>query len=89
MHGHLNGLNFHFNNKYLPHILLRLYGSWIYNYLCNQCVSQLKGVSSNPTHCEVYSIQHYVTKFVSDLRQVCGFSLVLRFLPPIKLTAMI
>ena len=22
----------------------------------------------------VYSIQHYVIKFVSDLRQVCGFS---------------
>jgi hypothetical protein len=27
-------------------------------------------VSSNPTHCEVYSIQYYVIKFVSDLRQV-------------------
>jgi hypothetical protein len=27
-------------------------------------------VSSNPTHSEVYSIQHYVIKFVSDLRQV-------------------
>jgi len=24
-----------------------------------------KIVSSNPTHCEVYSIQHYVIKFVS------------------------
>ena len=24
--------------------------------------------SSNPAHGEVYSIQHYVTKFVSDLR---------------------
>jgi hypothetical protein len=22
---------------------------------------------------EVYSIQHYVTKYVSDLRQVCSF----------------
>jgi hypothetical protein len=27
-------------------------------------------VSSNPVHSEVYSIQHYVIKFVSDLRQV-------------------
>ena len=27
-------------------------------------------VSSNPTHCEVYSIQRYVIKFVSDLRQI-------------------
>ena len=32
-----------------------------------------KDVSSNPVHGEVYSIQHYVNKFVSDLRQVCGF----------------
>jgi len=38
---------------------------------------------------EVYSIQHYVIKFVSDLRQVGGFLRVLRFLPPIKLTAKI
>jgi hypothetical protein len=27
-------------------------------------------VSSNPAHGEVYSIQHFVIKFVSDLRQV-------------------
>ena len=32
-----------------------------------------KVVSSNPVHGEVYSIQHYVIKFVSDLRQVVGF----------------
>jgi len=38
---------------------------------------------------EVYSIQHYVIKFVSDLRQVGGFLRVLRFPPPIKLTATI
>jgi hypothetical protein len=31
-------------------------------------------VSSNPVHGEVYSIQHYVIKFVSDLRQVGGLS---------------
>jgi hypothetical protein len=43
-------------------------------------------VSSNPIHGEVYSIQHYVIKFVSDLRQVGGFLLALQF-PPIKLTA--
>ena len=30
-------------------------------------------VSSNPAHGEVYSIQNYVIKFVSDLRQVSGF----------------
>ena len=38
-------------------------------------------VSSNPAHVEVYSIQQYVIKFVSDLRQVGAF---LRFPPPIS-----
>jgi hypothetical protein len=46
-----------------------------------------KVVSLNPVHVEVYSIQHYVIAYVSDLRQVCRFLLVLRFPPPIKLTA--
>jgi len=48
-----------------------------------------KVVSSNPTHDEVYSMQVYVIKFVSDLPQVCGFLPVLRLPPPIKLTATI
>jgi hypothetical protein len=30
-------------------------------------------VSSNPAHGEVYSIQHYVIKFVSDLGEVGVF----------------
>jgi len=38
---------------------------------------------------EVYSIQHYVIKFVSNLRQVGGFLRILWFPPPIKLTATI
>ena len=46
-------------------------------------------VSSNSTHGRVYSIQHYVIKFVSDLRQVGGFPQVLLFPSPIKLTATI
>ena len=41
-------------------------------------------VSSNPTEGEVCSIQHYVIKFVSDLRQVSGFLRVLWFPPPIN-----
>ena len=45
-----------------------------------------KVVSSNPVHGEVYSIQHYMIKFVSDLRRVVGILQVLQFLPPIKLT---
>jgi hypothetical protein len=31
-------------------------------------------VSSNSAHGDVYSIQHYVIKFVSDVRQVVWFS---------------
>ena len=46
-------------------------------------------MSSNTAHGEVYWIQHYVIKFVSDLWQGGGFLQVLRFLPPIKLIAMI
>ena len=37
-----------------------------------------KVVSSNPSDGEVYSIQHYVIKFVSDLRQLGVFLRVLR-----------
>ena len=48
-----------------------------------------KVVSSNPVHDEVYSIQRYVIKFVSDLRQVGGFLWVLLFPPPVKLIATI
>ena len=33
-----------------------------------------KVVSSNPGRGEVFSIQHYVIKFVSDIRQVGWFS---------------
>ena len=45
------------------------YSRRIYNFLCNQC----------PDHGEVYSIQHYVIKFVNDLRQVGGFLWVPHF----------
>jgi len=34
-------------------------------------------------------VQHYLIKFVSDLWQIGGFLRVLRFPPPIKLTATI
>ena len=44
--------------------------------------------------CEIESrsgrgVQYYAIKFVSDLRDVGGFLRVLRFPPPIKLTATI
>ena len=62
------------------------YGSWIYNLLPIQLVPFTTKVSSNPVHGEVYSIQHYVIKFVSDLWQVGVFLRKLWFPPPIKLT---
>ena len=46
-----------------------------------------KVVTLNPAHGKVYSIQHYVKNFVSDLRYIGGFLLVLWLPPPIKLTA--
>jgi hypothetical protein len=52
-------------------------------------ISATTNRSLNPAYGKVYSIQHYVIKFVSDLRQVSGFLQVLRFPPPIKLTASI
>ena len=39
-----------------------------------------KVLSLNPVHGEVYLIQHYVMKFVGDLRQIGGFLWVLWFL---------
>jgi len=53
------------------------------------CAITAKVVSSNHVHGEVYSIQHYVIKFIYDLRQVGGFLRVFQFPPPIKRTAMI
>ena len=68
--------------SYHLHVLgpwLWLYGSWIYNYLCNQyhwC--EFKSQSGR-------GVLHYVIKFISDLRQVSGFLRVLPSSPPIKL----
>jgi hypothetical protein len=52
-----------------------------------QSVPMALSSCSNPAHGEVYSIKHYVIKFVCNLRQVNGFLRILRFPPPIKLTA--
>jgi len=47
------------------------------------------GVSSNFAHGEVYSIQNYGMKFVSNLQHVSGFLRVLLFPSPRKLTGTI
>ena len=64
------------------------YGSWIYNYSVSvQSVSiTTKVISLNLSHGKVYSIQHYVIRFISDLWQSCGFLWIFQFPPPIKLT---
>ena len=54
-------------------------------YVCNQRLSPIT-LKFEASSGEVYSIQHYVIKFVSDLRQVGEFLRVLRFPPPIILT---
>ena len=46
-------------------------------------------VSSRPDHDKAYSIQHYVIKVISDLRQVGGLLRVLRLPLPTKLIATI
>jgi len=48
-----------------------------------------KVVSSNHAHGEMFSIQLYVIKSVSDLQQVYGFLQILMFPLPIKLNATI
>ena len=67
-----------------------LLSSWFLNLqLPLQSVPITTNVSSIPAHGEVYSIQHYVAQFVSDLRKVSGFLRVLQFSPPIILTTTI
>ena len=47
----------------------------MYNYMCNQCLSPLKLLVWIPLmHDALYSLRYYVIKFVSELRQVSGFS---------------
>jgi len=58
------------------------YGSWIYNYLLNQYLSPLKLWVLIP-------LRRGVLDTTLLLRQVGGFLRVLRFPPPIKLTATI
>ena len=45
----------------------------LYNYLWQSVPITTNVASSNPANGEEYSIQHYVIKFVIDLKQVGGF----------------
>ena len=46
------------------------YGSWIYTYQWNKCISTKSWISGR---IEAYTMQTYVINFASDLRQVYGF----------------
>jgi hypothetical protein len=61
----------------------------VVGFITTYAFSTTNVVASNPAHGEVYSIQHYVIKFVSDFQQVGGVLQVVWFPPQIKLTAMI
>ena len=64
---------------------------WYYGFITAYAISAYhhKCGVFQPSAGEVYLIQHYVIKFVSDLWQVSGFLRVLRCPPTIKLAAMI
>ena len=74
---------YYFNKKFLLHYIC------IYDYFWNQLPIISKLVNSIPAHGEVYSMQLYVIKFVSDLSQVYDFLRLLRFPPSIKLSVTI
>ena len=59
---------------------------WLDLQLLVQTVRHHKRCEVDPAHGEAYSIQHYVIKFVRDLRQVGSFLRILCFPPPIKQT---
>jgi hypothetical protein len=74
--------------KFCPmHMIKWLVRQWngTHDIIIIFCIFRINVVSSNPTR----AIQHYVIKFVTDLRQVGGFLRVLWFPPVIKLTATI
>jgi hypothetical protein len=58
------------------------YGSFVYNYLCNQCRLSLLKLWVITAHGQVYSIQLYMIEFVCDLQQVCGFLWAIQFPHP-------
>jgi hypothetical protein len=58
-----------------------LYGSWIYNYLCNQCLSPLMLWVRITIRARCTTL---CDKVVCDLRQVGCFLSILRFPPPLN-----
>ena len=72
-------------SSYIVLFVLIVFGN-VYRAPVQPVPINTKVMSSSPVHGEVYSIQHYVIKFLSNLWQVGGFLRLLRFPPSIKLT---
>jgi len=72
----------HLRCKYQEGAVVVVIVWWLDLYACSGSRCEFESLSD-----EVYSIQHYVIKFVSDLWQIDGFLRVLRFPPPLELTA--
>ena len=87
------------NKMYSAYGSLRCLLTLFYSYKQYRfCLSPFISVKLKPALTHTYTslpqpsgrgVQHYVIKFVSDLRQDSGFLRVLRFPLPIKLTSMI
>jgi len=76
----MSNVNRQTDNRLIYYILVSGHDRMVLGFI-TACVIT-KVVRSNPDHGEVYSIQHYVIMFVSDLRQVGGILRVLWFPPP-------
>jgi hypothetical protein len=62
---------YYFSQVHKAHIANSGIKIQVLGYLCNQCLSPLSEFECHSG--QMYSIQHYVIKFVSDLQQVSGF----------------
>ena len=72
-----------------PHYSSSFFAPFQTRYSVQSVPITTKIVSSNPVHGGVFSIQHFVIKFFSDLQQVGRFLRELRFPPTIKLSSTI
>jgi hypothetical protein len=72
-----------FHGTWWSYIYMFLVGPKVFSFVVKG-VKVICVVISNPTNGNVYSIQLYVIKYVSDLQQVGGFLWVPKFPPPIK-----
>jgi hypothetical protein len=70
--------------KFLLKVVIHILISFVLTIILNK--KKITGCKFESHPGEVYLIQYYVIKFVSDLRQVSGF---LQFPPPINLIATI